>query len=95
MGTIPTSLKIAAIYAAFVAVGSVLLWLPFSSVNGITLSDAAFTATSAITVTGLSVFDVGEELTFFGEVVLLLLIQLGGVGLITLTVFVLSALGMT
>ncbi|WP_298912533.1 potassium transporter TrkG [uncultured Algimonas sp.] len=92
---LPTPLKIAVAYLAFVAFGTFLLWLPVSSHAGLSVSEAAFTATSAVTVTGLSVIDVGAELTFAGEFVLLLLIQFGGVGLITLTVFVLSALGMT
>lgn len=86
-------LKIAGVYLAFVAFGAVLLLLPLSSHDGLTIGEALFTSTSAVTVTGLSVVSAGDDLTVFGQTVLLALIQFGGVGLIALTVAVLAALG--
>lgn len=78
-----------------IALGALLLMLPASSRAG-TLSfvDALFTATSAGCVTGLSVLDVGTTLTPFGQGVLLALIQLGGLGIMTLsTLLILGAKG--
>lgn len=64
-----------------VVVGTLLLMLPgVGAVRPLTLSEAFFTAISALTVTGLSVITAGTDLTFLGQVMLLLLIQVGGVG---------------
>lgn len=57
-------------------------------------SDALFTATSAVTVTGLVVLDSGADLTMLGQGILMALIQLGGMGLMTFAVIVLSSLGL-
>lgn len=62
-------------------VGGVILALPFSS-HGLSFGDALFTAVSAVCVTGLSVIDISTRLTPFGHVVVLILIQLGGLGII-------------
>ena len=59
----------------------------------ITWTDALFTATSATTVTGLSVFDIGTTLTLFGQIVMLILIQFGGIGLMTFAVAILIMFG--
>lgn len=69
-----------------IAVGTGLLWLPWSSPEGARLSplDALFTATSAVCVTGLSVVDTGQGLTGFGQLMLVALAQLGGLGLMTI-----------
>ena len=90
---VPMPLKIAGLYVGFIVFGTCLLLLPWSSKDGLSLSEAAFTATSAVTVTGLSVITPADDLTGFGQAMLLLLIQFGGVGLIALTVAVLAALG--
>ncbi len=90
---IPTPLKLAGFDLAFIALGTALLMMPFSSKAGLTLSEASFTAMSAVTVTGLSVISAADDLTFIGQAILLFLIQIGGVGLIVVTVAVLSALG--
>ncbi|PIC63949.1 Ktr system potassium transporter B [Sporosarcina sp. P13] len=76
-----------------ILIGTVLLKLPFATKVPITWVNALFTATSATTVTGLSVFDISSTLTVFGEVVLLLLIQIGGVGLMAFAVAILIILG--
>jgi trk system potassium uptake protein TrkH len=70
-----------ALFASLIAVGTLLLLLPFSSKDEpLSLSAALFTSTSAVCVTGLSVFDAASKLSLFGQVVLLLLIQIGGLG---------------
>lgn len=55
--------------------------------------DALFTATSAVCVTGLVVVDTGNTFSFFGEVVILILIQIGGLGFMTLATFLFALLG--
>ncbi len=82
------------IYAAMIVAGTALLKLPFSTTGPIGWSDAVFTATSAVTVTGLAVLDTGADFTGFGQAVLLLLIQLGGLGLMAFAVLILSMLGL-
>ncbi len=73
-------------FMTMIAFGTLLLMLPASSRTGtIPFVDALFTATSAGCVTGLSVLDVAETLTPFGQGVLLALIQLGGLGIMTLS----------
>ncbi len=70
--------------------GTLLLLLPnchAAEAAPWTLLDAFFTATSAACVTGLTVRDVGTDLSFRGQVVLLALIQTGGLGIVTLTMF--------
>jgi trk system potassium uptake protein TrkH len=67
-----------------IIIGTVLLSLPISSTSGrLSLIDALFTSTSAVCVTGLIVVDTATELSRFGQTVVLLLIQLGGLGIMT------------
>ncbi|MGG0643888.1 TrkH family potassium uptake protein [Sporosarcina gallistercoris] len=84
---------LASSFLVTILIGTVLLKLPFATTAPITWTDALFTATSATTVTGLSVFDIASTLTLFGEIVLLSLIQIGGVGLMAFAVAVLIVLG--
>ena len=71
-----------------IAAGTLLLSLPIASRHGqLDVLDAMFTATSATCVTGLIVRDTWTQFTFFGQAVILLLIQVGGLGLVTLTSF--------
>ena len=71
-----------------IAVGTLLLTLPISSRTGrLGVIDAMFTATSATCVTGLVVRDTWSQLSLFGQVIILMLIQVGGLGLVTLTSF--------
>ncbi|MEI8632106.1 potassium transporter TrkG [Vibrio sp. PP-XX7] len=74
-------------------IGTCLLKLPIAAEIPITWSQSLFTATSAVTVTGLSVVDTGTEFTIFGQTVIALLIQLGGLGLMTFAIVTLMALG--
>jgi len=72
-------------FASIILTGAVLLWLPVSAAPGktTTLVDALFTATSAVCVTGLIVLDTPNHFSFFGHIVIMLLIQAGGLGYMT------------
>lgn len=89
----PPPLILALFYALLIALGAATLKLPVSHHGPMPWSDAIFTATSAVTVTGLVVFDTGSQLTGFGEAVIAFLIQLGGLGVMTFAVLILAALG--
>lgn len=80
-------------YTVFIVIGGLVLWLPVSHTGGIGFSEAIFTSTSAVTVTGLVLADTGSAFTGFGQAVIAVLIQLGGLGLMTTAVLVLGALG--
>ena len=69
-----------------IAIGTILLSLPVSTAHGqrLPLVDALFTATSATCVTGLKVVDTGSYFSLFGQLVILVLIQFGGLGIMTL-----------
>ena len=82
------------LYAVFVAAGACLLKLPIAAVLPTTWGEAIFTSASAVTVTGLVVVDTGSHFTDFGQVVIAVLIQFGGLGLMTFAVLILSLLGM-
>lgn len=90
----PPPLALILVYAGCILGGALLLKLPVATLAPITWSEAVFTATSAVTVTGLAVIDTGSQLTLFGQGVLLLLIQLGGLGLMTFAVLILTMLGL-
>ena len=82
-------------FAAAVLLGTALLSLPIASADRsapASVGSAAFTATSAVTVTGLAVVDTAVQWSVFGEVVILALIQLGGIGIMTLASIVLLLL---
>ncbi|HSB03967.1 MAG TPA: TrkH family potassium uptake protein [Thermodesulfobacteriota bacterium] len=76
-------------FAAVILTGGILLWLAFSAAKGpIRFVDALFTSTSAVCVTGLVVLNTGEDYSTVGQVIILCLIQVGGLGIITFsTVF--------
>ncbi|MEG4504664.1 TrkH family potassium uptake protein [Microcoleus sp. F6_B4] len=82
-------------FLAVILAGALLLMMPFSTIDG-TWSDpitALFTSTSAVCVTGLSVVDVGKYYSFWGQLCLVLLVQIGGLGYMTATTFLLLLLG--
>lgn len=82
----PAALILAS-FVALIAAGTVLLTLPWATVGGhIRWIDALFTATSAVCVTGLVVVDTGSYFTVFGQAVILSLIQVGGLGVMTVSV---------
>lgn len=70
-----------------IIIGTGLLLLPTSTVGGISVIDAFFTATSAVCVTGLIVVDTATAFTTNGKTIILLLIQIGGLGVMTLSSF--------
>jgi len=73
-------------FAVTIGIGSLLLSLPASSsAEPLSFMDALFTSTSATCVTGLVVVDTGTRLSLFGQLVVLLLIQAGGLGIMTLS----------
>ena len=79
-------------FVGLIIIGALLLKLPFSHYPGkeVSFFEALFTATSAVTVTGLSIVDIGAVYTGFGKFILLILIQFGGLGVLTISsVFVL------
>ncbi|HEU4793247.1 MAG TPA: potassium transporter TrkG, partial [Nitrolancea sp.] len=82
-------------FAAFILAGTLLLILPISSATGQWSSplDALFTATSAVCVTGLIVQDTGTYWSLFGQVVIIALIQLGGLGFMTSSTLLLLLIG--
>ena len=81
--------------AGLITVGGVLLSLPASAAPGRTVSiiNAFFTSTSAVCVTGLIVIDPPTDLSLFGQIVLMLLIQAGGLGYMTISSLIMVAFG--
>ena len=67
--------------------GAFLLMLPSATPNGISFINALFTSTSAVCVTGLTVVDTNTDFTIVGQSIILVLIQLGGIGILTFTSF--------
>ncbi|MWD29907.1 Ktr system potassium transporter B [Aquicoccus sp. SCR17] len=90
---VPPPAVLALLYAGLICAGALLLKLPGAALVPLGWGDAVFTATSAVTVTGLAVVDTGSGFSLFGQAVILLLIQLGGLGLMTFAVLILSMLG--
>nr|WP_244862491.1 TrkH family potassium uptake protein [Paenibacillus sp. J22TS3] len=84
--TLSPSKVLTAGFAMIILTGTILLSLPVSSTDGnrIPLLDAFFMATSATCVTGLTVLDPGTDLTLLGQLVLLVLTQVGGLGFMTM-----------
>lgn len=76
-------------FLSLIAAGTLLLMLPGATQNGegLVFIDALFTSTSAVCVTGLIVVDTATHFTLFGELVIMTLIQLGGIGIITFATF--------
>ena len=89
------SQKICFGFFAVIAVGTILLMMPFSTATGTWNSFivALFTATSAVCVTGLAVVDTGTDFSFWGQLVILLLAQVGGLGYMTFTTFLIMLTG--
>ena len=75
-------------FLAVIVVGTLLLWLPFSVKEGhMKFIDALFMSTSAVCVTGLASVNVAANFTLYGKIVLLLLIEIGGLSFLTIIVF--------
>lgn len=86
---------VALVGSLVILLGTVLLMLPFATPPGVQFRfiDALFTATSAVCVTGLIVMDTPTDFSLFGELVILMLIQIGGLGYAMLATLLLLALG--
>lgn len=82
-------------FFALIVVGTLLLMLPFASADGTwnNFIVALFTSTSAVCVTGLAVVDTGSDFSFWGQLTILLLIQIGGLGYMMSTTFLMLLLG--
>ena len=81
-------------FAATIIVGAILLSLPISAASGsISFVDALFTSTSATCVTGLVVVNTATDFSRFGQVVIMVLIQLGGLGIMTFATGLLLMMG--
>lgn len=81
-------------YAGLILLGTLLLMTPWATTEPITWLQAGFTATSAVTVTGLIVVDTGSQFTLLGQCIILMLIQCGGIGLMTFAILTAMALGL-
>jgi len=81
-------------FAIIILIGALLLWSPFSAGRGhITFVDALFMSASAVCVTGLAVLDIGKDFSFTGQMITLLLLQIGGLGIITFSVVLFGLMG--
>lgn len=82
-------------FLTVIVIGTALLMMPFSTSDGSwnNLIIALFTSTSAVCVTGLIVVDTGSYFSFWGQLIIILLIQIGGLGYMTTTTFLLYVLG--
>lgn len=90
---LPPAMRLVVGLALLVALGTTLLLLPGMSPRGLTLREAIFTAVSALSVTGLATIVPARDLTLLGQIVLLGLIQMGGVGFMVVAVIILRLLG--
>jgi len=93
MLTVPRTICLG--FLAVITVGTLLLWLPWSTSNGQwnPFVIALFTATSAVCVTGHIIVDTPTHFSTFGHLIILLLIQVGGLGYMTATTFLIILLG--
>ena len=82
-------------FLTLIVIGTLLLMMPFATVTGTWNSFivALFTSTSAVCVTGLAVVDTGSYFSFWGQLTIVLLAQVGGLGYMTMTTFLLLLLG--
>ncbi|MBV6623169.1 MAG: TrkH family potassium uptake protein [Rivularia sp. (in: Bacteria)] len=82
-------------FLAVIAVGTILLIMPFSTASGTWNNPivALFTSASAVCVVGLTVVDTGSYYSFWGQLIILLLIQIGGLGYMTFTTFLIMLTG--
>ncbi|MDQ0229666.1 TrkH family potassium uptake protein [Metabacillus malikii] len=81
------------VFLISVGMGTILLKLPISTHTSITYLDALFTATSSMTVTGLATVDIGSTFTLTGQFIIAILIQLGGLGIMSFGIFIFMMLG--
>lgn len=74
-------------FALMIFIGTGLFLMPKAHVGHLSVIDAFFTATSATCITGLTVIDISTQLSFFGQLILMVMVQLGGLGVMSFTSF--------
>lgn len=91
---VPSALRLVAGLLVLIIIGTLTLFAAeLGSARPLSMDEALFTAVSALTVTGLSTIFPGRDLTFAGQIVLMVLIQIGGVGFMVVTVIIFQLLG--
>lgn len=90
---LPPAVRLVAGLALLVALGTLLLMLPGVGTRPLLFHEALFTATSSLSVTGLSLIVPSQDLTWLGQAILMVLIQMGGVGFMVVAVIILRLLG--
>ncbi len=83
-------------FASLIVLGTLALWLPLSasvSKSNLRFVDALFTSASAVCVTGLASIDIGRDLSFIGQLITLLLFQVGGLGIMTFSLVLFALMG--
>ena len=82
-------------FLSVILIGTILLVMPFASTTGKSIGfvDSLFMATSSVCVTGLSVVTVSADLTVYGKIVMMLLMEIGGLSFITIAVFFFTVIG--
>ena len=81
------SLILSASFLLFIFIGSLILMMPKCTVNGISYIDSLFVSTSAVCITGLTTVDVSQTFTPVGLIVIAVMVQVGGLGIMTFTSF--------
>lgn len=84
--------QIMVVYAGYSLLGALLLMLPFASKGDISFVDHLFTSVSAFSTTGLATVDVATQYTFWGQFIIMMLIQMGGLGYLTISSYVMLRL---
>ena len=90
---LPVAMQLVVGLIVLIVIGTVLLLIPGASTRKLSLMEAFFTSTSASAVTGLSLFPVSTDLTIWGQIILMLLVQIGGVGFIVSVVMLFRLIG--
>ncbi|WP_193212536.1 TrkH family potassium uptake protein [Luteolibacter marinus] len=85
---LPPGLLVVGSFVVVIVAGMLLLKTPRATTSGISWMDSLFTSTSAVCVTGLAVRDTAADFTFSGQLIILGLIQIGGLGVMTLAYFI-------
>lgn len=81
-------------FAALILLGTLFLWLPFSvTTKNLSFVDALFTSASAVCVTGLASIDLSKDLSLTGQIITLILFQVGGLGIISFSIVLFALMG--
>lgn len=82
-------------YATIIMIGTLLLMLPIAvrGIPSLDFVDALFMSASSVCVSGVSIFDIGENFTLFGQMVIIILVQIGALGIMTITTILAVVMG--